>query len=329
MVGLIWITTASLLLSAGWLGRPSFWQSPRQTQGVTFSWPHAEGIGLDWRKAYTATLNDLGVKHVRLPAYWNRIETRPNAYDFDALDWQLNMAETYGASVILAVGQKVPRWPECHTPEWVKTLDLQEQQAEKIEMLAELVRRYDNHKAVQAWQVENEPMLDFGECPPFSRDAFEQELTLVRSMSQKPIIVTDSGELNWWLDVAQYGDMVGTTMYRTVHSQRTNELFHYDYIFPAWLYRAKARLVNLVRGKDVFIAELQGEPWGETPFTQMPDQERQANISPHRLKEIHEFAQRTELAAAYWWGVEFWYWEKEAKGNSAYWETAKAFWNND
>jgi len=42
--------------------------------GVTFSWKYSEELGLDWREVYTAMLDDLGVRKVRLPAYWDHIE---------------------------------------------------------------------------------------------------------------------------------------------------------------------------------------------------------------------------------------------------------------
>ncbi len=308
------------------LAWPKFWNTQAQIQGVTFSWPHARGIGLDWQETYIAILDDLGVKHMRLPVYWDELEPSKDQYNFTAWDWLLDEAEEREAEIVMVVGRKVPRWPECHVPEWAAELSEAEQQAQVLRSIEEVVRRYENHPAVITWQVENEPMLDFGNCPPFDRNFYEQELALVRSLSTKPIMVTDSGELNWWWDVSQYGDVIGTTMYRTVYSQRTGKLFHYDYLFPAWLYRAKARIVEILRDKEVVIAELQGEPWAQVSFTEITDEERAQNLSVERLKEIHSFAQRTQLPAAYWWGVEFWYWEKEIRGNSKYWETAKNFW---
>jgi hypothetical protein len=322
--GFLVMTTGIIALGVAILAWPS-WTPMNQEQGVTFAWPHARGIGLDWQKAYLAILDDLDVKHLRLSAYWNELEPEEDKYDFRALDWQMDEAEKHGAKVVLAVGRKVPRWPECHVPEWATPLDEEAQQEKVLDMVELVVRRYESHPALEMWQMENEPVLDFGVCPPFDRAFYEKELALVRRLSDKPVLVTDSGELNWWLDVSQYGDTVGTTMYRTVHSQRTDELFHYDYIFPAWLYRAKARLVKLVRGKDVLIAELQGEPWAKVPFTQVPDDERERNLSVERLEEVHDFAVRTQLPRAYWWGVEFWYWEREVKGNPGYWDAARAF----
>jgi len=112
-------------------------------------------------------------------------------------------------------------------------------------------------------------------------------------------------------------------MYRTVFSGRTQKLFHYDYIFPSWLYRAKARLVKIVNGNDVLISELQGEPWGAVGFPEMTTEDRRASLSPERLQNLQRFAARTQLPEAYWWGAEYWYWEKEVHGEDVFWETAK------
>lgn len=298
--------------------------------GVSFSAPHATGIGLNWREAYQAVLYDLGVKRLRLGAYWNDIEKHDDVFDFTDLDYQLDEAEKAGAKVILTVGRKVQRWPECHEPDWIKNSSEVEKQQEILEMLGIVISRYRQHPALYMWQLENEPFLEFGLCPPSDNRFLDQEEVLMRSLDiAHPILITDSGELNWWWAATAYGDVLGTTMYRTVFSSRTQRLFSYDYIFPAWLYRAKSRVINLGRGKKVLISELQGEPWGAQPFTQMSDEERRSTLPLERLRQLHYFAQRTQLPEAYWWGVEYWYWEKEIKGNPAYWHMARSFFRYD
>jgi hypothetical protein len=236
----------------------------------------------------------------------------------------MDEAAKHGAQVVLSIGRKLPRWPECHDPKWITVKSEAEIREDVLSMLSVVMERYKDHPALRMWQLENEPLLDFGGCPVEYKEFLPQEEELVRSLGGfVPILITDSGELNWWLEASRYGDVFGTTMYRTVHSQRTNKLFSYDYIFPSWLYRAKARVIKLVRGKDVLISELQGEPWGARAFTQMSKEERLASFSPDRFKQMKKFAERTQLGEAYWWGVEYWYWEKELEGDSRYWDYAK------
>lgn len=292
--------------------------------GVSFSYPQAESLGLSWKEAYNAVLNDLGVRNLRLSAYWNTIEPRDDEFDFTALDYQMDRAAERGARVILAIGRKLPRWPECHDPLWVRSLSETDVQENILAMLTRVVERYRNHPALRMWQLENEPFLDFGACPPGDIEFLQREQALVRTYdSSHPILITDSGELNSWLAAASFGDLLGTTMYRTVFSHRTQRLFSYDYIFPSWFYRLKSRYVGMLFGKDVVISELQGEPWGHSPFASMSVEERLVIFPPERLITIHRFAERTQLPEAYWWGVEFWYWEKVVQNRSAYWDYAK------
>ncbi len=307
------------------LARPDF-NPGEQVYGVSFSTTHADWIGPGWRETYDALLDDLGVKRLRLNAYWDQIEPREGRYDWQDLDYQMDRAAKKGATVILAIGRKLPRWPECHEPGWVKDRTEDEKQKKILEMLYVVVGRYKDHPSLTTWQLENEPLFDFGGCPPEDRAFLAQEEATIRALdSSHQILVTDSGELSSWLPAARYGDMLGTTMYRTVFSGRTHKLWHYDYIFPAWLYRAKARLVNLIRGQDVIIAELQGEPWGAAPYIFMSAEERRVAFSPERLRQMRRFAERTQLPAAYWWGAEYWYWEKEVNDNPVYWEIAREF----
>jgi len=55
---------------------------------------------------------------LRLVAYWQKIEPEQGKYSFEDLDWQIKEAEKRDIEVILVIGRKVSRWPECHIPEW-------------------------------------------------------------------------------------------------------------------------------------------------------------------------------------------------------------------
>ncbi len=317
------------LLGVLLLAFPSF-NPTKQTYGVSFSSKEAESFGLDWKQAYIALLDDAGVRHLRVSAYWDLLEPSDGAYDFSSLDFQLEEASKRGADVVLAVGRKLPRWPECHVPAWASSLPEHEQQEKVLALIARVVERYKGSANLYMWQLENEPLLSFGICPP-ADEAFllaEQEVIREHDMLH-PILVTDSGELNSWLGASKYGDVLGTTMYRTVFSNRTQKLFHYDYIFPSWMYRLKARYIGILRNKDVLISELQGEPWGIRPIVEMDIEERRASFSPDRFREFALFAERTQLQRAYWWGAEYWYWEKVRHGNSEYWDIAKSLFSSE
>lgn len=321
-IGVVAVTTGLVAGALMLLAVPS--PNPKAIEhGVTFSAPYAASLGLEWQQAYTAILDELGVKQLRLMAYWNEIEPIQGQYDFRGLDYQMDQAAARDARVILAIGRKLPRWPECHIPAWAQELHEMEQQEQILTMLAAVVDRYRAHPALAMWQVENEPLFDFGVCPPEDRNFLQREVDVVRRIDGgHQVLITDSGELNSWLPAAAYGDVVGTTMYRTVFSSRTQKPFSYDYIFPAWAYRAKARLVSLVRGKSVLVAELQAEPWGSKLIPDLTPEERAQSFSVSRFQELDFFAGRTQLSPVFWWGVEYWYWEK-TMGNGAFWNYAE------
>jgi hypothetical protein len=50
-------------------------------------------------------------------------------------------------------------------------------------------------------------------------------------------------------------------------------------------------------------------------------------MTPEKFKEIQEFSRQTGFRTFYWWGVEYWYWEK-ARGNNFYWEEGKRMFNH-
>jgi hypothetical protein len=80
------------------------WQGRDAALGVTFSPRFARWLGLDPLVLYVEMLDELGVRHVRLPAYWGEVEPSPDVYDFSALDPYLAEAERRGVEVVLVVG---------------------------------------------------------------------------------------------------------------------------------------------------------------------------------------------------------------------------------
>ena len=98
--------------------------------GVSFSPLQAERLDLDWEEVYLSILDDLKVKYLRLSAYWNTIEIREGVFNWQDLDWQIKKAAERGVKVILVIGRRVPRWPECHDPLWLAQFSKKEQALE-------------------------------------------------------------------------------------------------------------------------------------------------------------------------------------------------------
>lgn len=299
---------AAALLLALWALSWLFNFSQNQTVfGVSFNADYARYLGLDPKKVLETMLSEWKFKYVRLSAQWNNLEPTRGRYDFSDLDWQMELAEKYGAKVMLAVGQKIPRWPECHAPQWAKTASAAEYETALMDFIRATVARYRTQAALEIWQVENEPFLTFGICRQFTREQLEQEMALVKEMDlQHPTITTDSGELSFWRKTGQAADLFGTTMYRVVWNKYSGYL-NYDWV-PPLFYRAKLWLIGRDRA-TAFITELQAEPWmngGEA--MSVPLSEQYQSMSFERFKKNIAFAQAVGLPRAYLWGGEWWYW---------------------
>lgn len=288
--------------------------------GVTFSPAQARYFGMDPKKVLADILDDLKIKNYRLSAYWNVIEPQPGYYDFSELDWQLDAVAERGGNVILGIGRRLPRWPECHDPGWIKGLQAAQTQQEILNMLKVAVNRYKNNKTITAWQVENEPFLSvFGQCPKPDLAFFRKELALVKSLDKRPAIMTESGELSTWIYAAALADKVGISLYRITWNKLWGT-FYYP-LTPAF-YQFRAQAVRAL-GKPIFVSELQAEPWERgIPLPKAPILEEKNFIDGAKVQSSIEFAKRAGFDEIYLWGVEWWAWLR-SHGDHDIWNTIK------
>lgn len=293
--------------------KPDFW-------GVTYSPKAAANLGLDWGETFISVVDDLGVKNIRLPIYWDWIEEKKGEYNFFAFDYILDQGQQRDVDFIVNIGWRLPRWPECHSPEWLKSTDEASRKKETLKMLETVVLRYKDRPEIVAWQVENEPLLDwFGECPKGDREFLEQEVALVKSLDNRPIIISASGELSTWRQETKIGDIFGTTMYRVVWN---NWFGYFRYPWPTWFYAFKANLVGQPKHKMI-ISELQAEPWvPQGSLLSISKEEADKSLSLDQLAANMQYAIDTGFNQAYLWGVEFWY-AKYQQGDHTYWDFMK------
>jgi Cellulase (glycosyl hydrolase family 5) len=290
--------------------------------GMTFSSRYAQDLGLDWRETYQAMLSDMGVRKVRLPAYWDLIEREQGTYNFADLDWQIEEAGRYDADVIVTVGQRVPRWPECHIPEWAKE-DEQLRRKSLLRMIQTTVERYKDNPTVINWQVENEPYLSlFGICPPLDPNFLTSEIALVHELDPtRKVIVTDSGELSVWYKAADQGDIFGTTLYRDIYQKRFG---YVTYPIGPYFFKMKELWTRALTDQEHFmVIELQAEPWANGWVGTVPIEEQFITMNEKKLVENVTYARRVGFEEIYLWGVEWWYWMKVEKNYPALWDTGK------
>jgi len=290
--------------------------------GITYSARYATELGLDSKETYLAILNDLHVQSVRLPVYWSEVEKEDGDYDFSSIDWQIIEAAKRNVKVILVVGYRVPRWPECFAPAWAKDLPLDEFDAAMQNIITETVRHFRVYDNVIVWQVHNEPFLkSFGECRELTPEQVQGHVELVHKLDYRPVMLTESGELSTWIESSQLADMIGTSLYRTVWNKYIG---YWRYPIPPAFYRLHADWVMKRYGvKKVIISELQAEPWppGKSILATSLD-EQFKSFDLHKLKHNADYARRTGISDIYFWGVEWWYWLK-GQGHPEFWEYMK------
>ncbi|MBI2021966.1 beta-galactosidase [Candidatus Daviesbacteria bacterium] len=293
--------------------------------GVSFSPQYSKDLGLDWKSTYISILDELKVKNLRIPTYWSVTEKNPGQFDYSEIDFMVTEAQNRNAKIILVLGARQPRWPECHLPDWAKQLDLKTRQKKTLEFIRKVVEKYRTSESIKAWQVENEPLLPFfgDKCDSPDRLFLKKEVDLVRGLDQRPIIVTDSGELRPWRTPMRLSDVFGTTLYRTVYNK---VLGYTTYPLLPYFYSLKSTLNRKFFAPDnqkTIIVELQAEPWSPgNNLISTPLDQQLANFSLNNFKDYVKFAQRTGFDEIYLWGVEWWYWVRQ-KGVNQYWDYAK------
>ncbi len=292
--------------------------------GVTFSHHEARGLGFDDRTMYLDILNDLNPKKVRLMTYWEDIERTKGKFDFSVIDWQLNEAQKRNIGVLLVVGRKQPRWPECHQPDWFGGLTAADQDQAVLDFIKATVEHVKASPVIKQWQVENEPYFIFGvNCPAISKDLFTKEVALLRSLDDRPIVATDSGDRGGWIPVGRSGaDIVGVTLYRLSYDEKYGG--YYRYPIPAAYYRVRAGiLASLTNIKEVWNVELQMEPWFINGAFNTPLEIQNSLMNPKVFNENIEYAKKIGFAENYLWGVEWWYWMAKKNNDWGMWATAK------
>jgi hypothetical protein len=152
---------------------------------------------------------------------------------------------------------------------------------------------------------------------------------LVKSLDpNRPVVISDSGELSLWIQAARIGDVVSVTMYRKAWFHEVNR--YVEYPLPPVFYARKAQIIRTFFKKEVIVGELQAEPWGAGKLlydTTLAEQ--QETLDLEQFKKNIAFAKRTGLKEFYPWGAEWWYWLKEVHAKPDIWDEAKQLFISD
>lgn len=289
--------------------------------GVTFSKKAAIGLGMDWQETFLAILNELKVKKIRLIAYWDEIEKQQGIYDFKELDWQIQEVEKSGGDIILAVGRRLPRWPECFEPDWIEDFSEKQKQERILAFISETINHYKDKNSIKIWQIENEPFLrTFGECSRIDKKFLDKEIALVRHLDSRYVMITESGEFSTWIGGAKRADILGASLYRKVYGK----LGYVKYPIPPVFYQRKGNLIKLLFDINEIIAiEVQAEPWGPKPVQEMTADEQDISMSFEQFNDVLEYTRKAGFSKAYLWGVEWWHWRMKKLNDDRFWNRAK------
>jgi hypothetical protein len=294
--------------------------------GTTFIKINAEHLGLDWRSAYKEILNDVGIKQIRIPIFWDQLERAPGKFDWADLDWQMQEAAKANAQVMLVVGHRVPRYPECYAPNWTKGLDDAAFKRSLFTMTETVVKHYHDHPALSAWQVENEPLAKIlgkiwgdGTCREIGHLVREEVRSVRRWADGRsdgrriPTVVTYANA-PWFVSQLRQtltfeSDVVAMTLFNKLYF-RSPVFTGYIEMFKlgpiATLRLAYQRSLIVKNQQELWIAEMQAEPWGpEGPYRFDDPADAAVTMNPARLRQTWDYAVNGGASRIYLWGIEW------------------------
>jgi Beta-galactosidase len=293
--------------------------------GVSFIPDYAQSLGVD-PQATMQALTSIGVKQFRLVSYWSDIEPTKGTYDFSQLDWEFKDAEAAHAKIILTVGLRQPRWPECHMPTWAANEPQSVWQPQLESFMSAVVNRYKNSPSLESYQLENEYFLKgFGDCTNFSRSRLVSEYNLVSHTDPKhPIIVGRSNNAIGFPVGSPKPSEYSISIYKRVWDGTLTHRY-LEYPFPAWFYAFIAGTQKIFEHRDMVVGELQAEAWppnGQTiPQTSLAEQNKSMNAN--RLISRFQYGKATGMRNINLWGAEYWYYRMVKLHDPSLWNVAK------
>lgn len=326
--------------------------------GFSFRPRQVEAFGMDGQ----ATLNALlayPFDMVRLPAYWNVIESEPDQFDTSVLDRQLEAVERAGKQVILSVGAvKNFGYPEFYVPQHRLGGALREGSlvrasshaallAGATDFIRRIVERYRDRTSIVAWQLEHEAVDPLGveHSWRLAVDFVQRELDALRDADpSRPVMMngflptSSVVRLSQWWRTRDQGDSLAI-------ASRLADIVGIDYypchgllaLGPRTLYLDGSRLpweealtktlLTDVRrqGKRLMVSEGQAEPW--EVVTLPPNPERGAMFSCPPNDAIRNYNAAMDwshpdapIYAYLFWGADYWI-LRDRSGDPTYMQT--------
>ncbi|CAN5363782.1 hypothetical protein BH09PAT4_BH09PAT4_05060 [soil metagenome] len=282
--------------------------------GASFSVKQCHNFRIDPQQTLEWLIAN-GWKRFRLMSYWNEHEKQPGVYDFAELDRHIAIIQSAGGVVTLCLGVKQPRWPEYHWPKWTDELSRPAKSKALLAYVGTVVKRYKENPTIISWQLENEALLsNFGRHIDIDRQRLKDEYLLVKRLDQtRPIIMSTSN--GWGIPVRQpRPDIVGFSLYL----RRYEKGKYRNTIQSVGLHSLRKLLIRVLLRRQVFIHELQCEPWGPKPIWQMDNDEQDQSMSKQQILINLQAAKSIKASPVDLWGAEWWYW-RQLHGDDSIW----------
>lgn len=299
--------------------------------GTTFSQLQCSYMNLDYREVFRQVCS-LGFNRIRLCSYWNEIEPVEQQFDFSTLDWLLDESHRHGIEVVLAVGMKVPRWPEFHFPDWLKAryntagsstpIDANPEIAQRaLHFLERVINHTRQASHLKYWQIENEPFtrLEITAGRFLSYEFVRQEVQLARSLAVagQKVLLTNAITLPMaqldedhraFQESIRLADAVGINVYTKVPAGNTS--FYLQPLPPYWQTLKQWQAELVAQDRESWVAEAQAEPWEPNQLVAM-GQAEYPSASPTQATELVNSLATIGYNTVMLWGCEYWYWHKK------------------
>jgi hypothetical protein len=245
---------------------------------------------------------------------------------------------------------KAPRWPEYFIPAWLEQAnqlpnnasvsDDPDFQTALFRYVRAVVEHFRDSPVVAYWQVENEPLDPAGpRLWTVARNVLDQEIALVRKLDNRnrPIVVTAFVPTNPILQLPPFdqpvaervqailgqADIVGLDVYAV----RGRSVLGRDVFvrWPAFVWQPQLRSLQHdieSAGKQVWITELQAEPWLVTRVVYL-DRLPRAEIVPGETSFVLAQMRANGFRSALLWGAEYWYMRLQRFGDDRWWSAAR------
>jgi len=343
MKGVVLMLAASLVLGSEIWPQAA---PPAPLAGFSFSPLTSEYAERDPSQDLKLLLDTTNPDLVRLPIYWEEVAPAPDRLDYNSVDRLLAVVTAHNQTsrtttrVVLTIGARNFLYPELHEPLWAgprRQPDLGQAQGGTAyrAYFDTSIRRYRSSPLLYAWQVENEP-LDYVTNALTGADqiapaqlAWEIDEVHLLDPQHEAMITTYDGMnvtidmLQLWVPqlLARFGpdghpaaalhtaDALGLDLYVDGPNVALRRLTSID-LREEWKQQAIGFWADRARsqGKDLWLAEIQAQPWGDS-----------STFSPDDLIESAIDYRQEPVQVVLMWGVDTWLNDPDwlAAGNQA------------